>query len=374
MPITLTQTPASTQLAQSPIIATVNIGDSSYTSSGFQYTCDLEYWSGSTASSSISTYTLIKYPNSVGAGIFDFSNILNSSFKSNAVQTTSSAVYYKATFNSRYYSASSWVANAVSTSFTFKAAYDGYNLWPEEINSDINIKGLYPFLTDGPATQSVYSTDLGTLSAEVYNTQYGITYVGSNGSTATVNVTGSTNSFARIKRVPIGLAEANFPISKVGLDYFTISSGSISIRFDVKCEPKYTPVRIGFKNRFGQLDFFTFNKVSRKSFTTTQKTYSPNAGNWGGSTFSVDQYVNQSQKYIVDNQEYLDVNTDYILESYNEIFKQLMVSDEVYWYTNGRIIPLSIETSDVQFKTGVVDKLISYQFRFIIGQNFKFIV
>jgi hypothetical protein len=251
---------------------------------------------------------------------------------------------------------------------------DGYAVWPETINADINTKGLYPFLTDGPVTQSVFATDRGSITVDATNTTLGIEFVGSNGSNATFNVTGNTNTANRLKRVPIGLDEPNFPISKTNLNFFTISSGSKSIRFEVKCESKYTPIRIAWKNRFGQLDFFTFNKVSKQSFSTTQRTYQPNAGNWDGATFTTDNYVNQTQRYIVDNQQTLSVNTDFLLETYNDIFKQLLVSDEIYWYNNGDVIPLSILTSAMQFKTGRVDKLIQYQLEFSIGRNYKQIV
>jgi hypothetical protein len=64
-------------------------------------------------------------------------------------------------------------------------------------------------------------------------------------------------------------------------------------------------------------------------------------------------------------------------ESYNDILKQLLVSDEIYWVydeTNNKVRPLTIVTQNIVFKTGVVDKLIQYQFDFQFGQPYKLIM
>ena len=58
-----------------------------------------------------------------------------------------------------------------------------------------------------------------------------------------------------------------------------------------------------------------------------------------------------------------------------------MVSDEIYWvYEEGseldnteKLKPLAIDDSAFALKTGVVDKLIQYSFRFTQGQGYKLI-
>ena len=57
--------------------------------------------------------------------------------------------------------------------------------------------------------------------------------------------------------------------------------------------------------------------------------------------------------------------------------KQLLVTDEVYWMydqPNSLVKPLTIKTSNLEFKTGVNDKLIQYTITFDIGQPFKLII
>ena len=54
-----------------------------------------------------------------------------------------------------------------------------------------------------------------------------------------------------------------------------------------------------------------------------------------------------------------------------------MVSDEIYVVENNPgqdVKPITISTSNMMFKTGVVDKLIKYTFDFKLGQNYKLIL
>ena len=149
------------------------------------------------------------------------------------------------------------------------------------------------------------------------------------------------------------------------------------IRFDEVCEKKYPNVRIKWKNRYGQYDYLNFNLVSRQSFSTTTRTYQPQLGSWQGSSLSYNQYDSSVQNYVSDSTQALSVNTDWLSEDYNEILKQLLVSDEIYWVydeTNELLRPITIATSNIQFKTGVVDKLIQYSFDFNFGQNYKLII
>ena len=94
-------------------------------------------------------------------------------------------------------------------------------------------------------------------------------------------------------------------------------------------------------------------------------------------TLSYQKYETSNQKYVVDSKQSLTVNTDWIPEEYNDLFKQLLVSEEVYWMrseADGGLLPITINTQNVLFKTGVVDKVIQYQFDFLFGQGYKLIL
>ena len=78
MSLSITQTPADVSLAQSPVIFTVAESNGALlTSSSFQYIGELYYWTGSVFNSSSVDYTISKYSNTAGVGIFDLNRIVN---------------------------------------------------------------------------------------------------------------------------------------------------------------------------------------------------------------------------------------------------------------------------------------------------------
>jgi hypothetical protein len=117
--------------------------------------------------------------------------------------------------------------------------------------------------------------------------------------------------------------------------------------------------------------------VNRQSFQTEKKTYQPQLGSWESSTLSYQNYDSGILNYIVDSKQAISVNSFWIPESYNDIFKQLLVSDEIYWVydeANALVRPLTIATQNITFKTGVNDHLIQYAFEFNFGQAYKLII
>lgn len=149
------------------------------------------------------------------------------------------------------------------------------------------------------------------------------------------------------------------------------------IRFEEACIQKYPNVRIKWKNRYGQYDYHNFYMVSKTAFNTTARSYAPQIGTWEGSTLSYPNYASSKLNYINDSSQTLSVNTNWLSEDYNDLFKQLLVSEEIYWVygdDESGIRPITISTSNLQFKTGAVDKLIQYQFDFDWGQGYKLII
>ena len=389
MALSITQTPATASLAQSPIIFTVAESNLvNLTSSSFQYVGELYYWTGSVlASGSLSDYTITKYPNTSNVGIFDLNRIINSTLTDLLEQNSSNVVYFAVDFYPQYLVGTTFVTGSHLKSSLYKAL-DGYGLFPETIGQQLNtLSTYYPLLTDGPVTQSAFLDNKGVSGVAVGGlggtVATKLVYT-SNITSADYAVSGNTSTSGQIATYPIGPAQSGFPLSAAGLDFYTIQPfngttplGS-KIRYEIVCDQKYPNVRIKWKNRFGQFDWFNFNMVNRQSLSTTKRTYQPTLGSWEGSTFSYQSYNSSMLDYIVDTKQSLQVNTNWVNENYNDIFKQLLVSDEIYWcydesdYTKLR--PLSIATSNIQFKTGVVDKLIQYAFDFNLGQSYKLIM
>ena len=387
MALTITQTPAAVSLAQSPIIFTVSENTPLYTSSSFQYVGELYYWQGNLfQSSSVPDYTLLKFPNTSTVGIFDLNRIINSTLTDLRIDNSSNVMYFAVDFYTQYLSGSIYVTGSHVRSGTYRAL-DGYGIFPEPIGQPIyNKTPFWPMLTDGPVTQSVLTTDIGTMGVFIGNAGTTvpdrITYTSNLGTATDLITENATTTSLCILNYAQAPSNAGFPFSSTGLEWYSIQalSGSTpignSVRFEVVCETKYPNQRIAFKNRYGQFDYIDMNEVSRQSFETEKRTYQPQLGTWEGATLSYQPTDSSVLNYISDSKQSLSLNTNWLTEDWNEILKQLLVSDELYWVdTKYNVLrPVTIATQGMTFKTGVVDKLIQYQFEFNYGQSYKLIL
>jgi hypothetical protein len=389
MALSIVQTPATASLAQSPIIFSINESTTATVlSDGFQYICDLYYWQGALNNSgSTGDYTLAKYPNTSLNGIFDLNRIINATLTDLAQANQSNVVYFAGDFYWQYLSGSTYVTGSHLKSSVYKAL-DGYGIFQEPIGQAIYDKTPHwPLMTDGPATQSAFINNEGVASVYVGTTGGGtqptkVVYT-SNLGTADYTVTGNTTTSGQVAQYPIGPAQSGFPLSTSGLTYFSTQAyngatpiGS-PITYNIVCEQKYPNIRIKWKNRYGQFDWFNFNMVNRQGFNTIRKTYEPQLGTWQAATLSYNNYDSSILNYISDSKQSLSVQTDWVSEDYNNIFKELLVADEAYWVYNedtGDLRPVTILTDSIIFKTGVNDKVIQYGFDFNWGQNYKLII
>jgi hypothetical protein len=386
MAVNYLQTSSLVNLSQSPIPFTLEDSGSAHISNtGYQYILDLYYWTGSLSNSgSDSNYTLVKYPNSSDVGIFDVSRILNSTLQDLLQENTSNVGYFAVDAYDSWLSGSTIITGSHNKSETFKYI-DGYSIFQEPINQDIYLKTPHwPLMTDGPVTQSAFDFNSGSsgvwVGASGTTIPTKIVYTKSDTTTIDYAITGSESTTGQIVTYPIGPASIGLSSS---IEWYTIQAYNNStplgtpIRYNVTCNEKYPNIRIKWKNRFGQWDWFNFNMVSRQSFTVNRSTYEPQIGSWEGRSLGYQSYDSSTLNYLVDAKQAISVNTNWVSEDYNDIFKQLMVSDEMYWVydeDNGDLRPITINTNTLQFRTGVVDKTIQYGFDFAYGQQYKLLI
>jgi hypothetical protein len=115
--------------------------------------------------------------------------------------------------------------------------------------------------------------------------------------------------------------------------------------------------------------------LTNNHFQLKREVIQPQLGTWSGATLSYNQSDSSNLNYIVDSKQSIQINTDWVDESYNDIFKQLLVSEEIYWVKSATdLLPLTISTNSLTFKTGAVDKLIQYTFELDFGQGYKLIL
>lgn len=413
MAITFLQTSGQVDFSQSPMVFAVSESNAeAYTSSSMQFVMELKYWQGNrlTGAPDEASYTLQKFPNPSGSGIFDVSRIVTSLFTEPRAANSSSIynfsvesyIQYKTSPSSSFFTGSHLAVTAGQS-------IDGYQLFQDPLQGSLGdtiyqSTPFWPMMTDGPVSQSYFAENYGRMSiwtGQPVNQSYiamGIVYSSSlsgEDNNIVVPVTQSNESTQCVYTFPISPNEPDWPMDSdpntIGNFEIFLVSGSTnydgsnkignSLHFDLECTKKYPNVRIKWKNRFGQWDYFNFNLVSRETFNTERSKYQPQIGTWASRTLTYNDYDSAIQNYITDSTLKLSVNTDYVNEDYNEIFKQLMVSDEIYWvYEEGselnnteKLKPLAIDNTSFNLKTGVVDKLIQYQFTFTQGQGYKLI-
>lgn len=144
--------------------------------------------------------------------------------------------------------------------------------------------------------------------------------------------------------------------------YIEIKYSTETITLFVTEEYRYTPIDIHFVNKEGAQQVITFFKEKTESTNVKKDTYNYNNGQpINGNHQFVDFNINSKSKF--------SINSGFIDEGMNETIAQLLRSHSVWMYKNSNFIPLNIETSNVEYKTRVKDKLINYKIDF--GYSFN---
>ena len=150
-------------------------------------------------------------------------------------------------------------------------------------------------------------------------------------------------------------------------DSITITSGvggaTTVITLEEICEPKFTPLNVIFYNKFGALQNMWFFKKSITTLNTTSENYKSNILDFS-STPTYSTTSPQVQKFNVNGKEVITLNSGFYDEAYNEVVRQLMLSENV-WIDNGTdVLPVNVNTSSYTFQTRVNDKLIQHTLDF----------
>ena len=142
------------------------------------------------------------------------------------------------------------------------------------------------------------------------------------------------------------------------VDVVYIDDGTDITRIPVKNIPecKYEPLKLTFINRFGALEDIWFFKLSSVSLSTKDTSYKANIISGGTYSTTAHQYATLS----INGKERITMNSGFYPESYNEVFKQMLLSDRVWLLYEGYTLPIKITSNDFNFKKHVNNKLIEY--------------
>ena len=239
-------------------------------------------------------------------------------------------------------------------------ASDGYGYYNEGVNptkptNDIltscinrNVHNLgfimFPFVNNGTNDE---------IEATISNS--------SSGETLTEDVTVSNFSNDAIQYLEIDVSSIPYP----RYNKITITYGGVDFVYNIIQECLYTPIQVLFKNKYGVFDFVTLFKKSSKSISVKNEDFVNNFVSGG----AYDITRHQKQKLNVLGNEKITTNSGYVSEDNNELFKQLLLSDLVYFYENDNLIPVNVASSNINFKTQLNDKLINYTIDFDYAYN-----
>ena len=278
----------------------------------------------------------------------------------------------------------------------------GFSLGNFNLSADTN-----KFLTNAPATQYANLEDYGTFAFLAPNdnlTHIKLIYQNSAGvqiGTEDVDRLGSNGAYntysARIYQqlMYFGCFPANLQnwssTFQALVTAGTIQGGSISVTandstaFNPKISKEYIinincpdtkgfeSIRLCWLNQWGAWDYYTFTKKSARSISTKGSTYEQLAGTWNEANYRVDSYKGGKKAFRVNASEKIKINTDFVSESENVMFEELINSPEVYildgYQTDGAlsalnqyVTPVRLTTSSFTKKTVANDKLIQYSF------------
>jgi len=147
-------------------------------------------------------------------------------------------------------------------------------------------------------------------------------------------------------------------VDAIKITYTDASTETIKVK--TISENKHTPYRLTFVNKFGALQSVWMFKRSDVSMSVENENY--RGFLYNGSSYSVSEH--QYKNYNVTARETISLNSGFYTEDYNEVFKQLLLSERVWIDYKDQILPVNIKSKELAFKTQVNDKLIDYKIDF----------
>ena len=178
---------------------------------------------------------------------------------------------------------------------------------------------------------------------------------------ATETITSANNSNKAVQYLQIDVSQATTD------EFLTVTfqpDGDV-ITYEIIDECRYEPKQILFKNKFGFYEGITFFKKSTNMIDITSDEF-VNAYISGGTYSTTDH---QKQNINIQGTESLTLNSGYVKETENELYKEMMLSDRIYLYESTGLVPLSLKSKSLEFKNRVNDKLVKYTVEFQYAYN-----
>ena len=262
-----------------------------------------------------------------------------------------------------------------ASSFTQLKGFYGYGFFEDGANPTNNTGLLQSNTTivkldDAPVTIAV---DTSTTSQVTYELNGQQVY--------TKAISSSTNSNAQIEYVTSGVngsdefedrviqdggvfegsdCLSDFSKEYTLFDFDTIyvdtTSGVTKLTVKSESECKFTPYKVTFINKFGALQDIWFFKRTNEALTTKTEKFKRNI--ISNATYNISNH--QDKTLTKNGKEKLTLNTGYYPEAYNDVFKEMQLSEDCWIEINSQTLPIQVTSSSLAYKTQLNDKIINY--------------
>jgi hypothetical protein len=272
--------------------------------------------------------------------------------------------YLSQTFNNDYVSQAVWVTSVTTlfddndTVFTYGSptietflALDGYGYFEDEINPELTRNALLTtntiYLPESTAGKlAIFAEGVGKVTIDSVDTE--------------ITDNGNTNQKIQYVTIPADSSTIQVYDTDDTTLLRTISVNNI-------CEPKFTPYKITFVNKYGAYQDLWCFKKSIETFNVTDERYKRNTV--VNNSVEYPLYNGQEERYNTNAKQSITLNTGFINEDSNSAIEELFLSENVWIRKDSKTLPVIPKTKTLTFKTSVNDRLANYTIDFDFAFN-----
>lgn len=230
-------------------------------------------------------------------------------------------------------------------------AVNGYGYFEDEINPELSRNALMTsntiYLPEATAGKlPIFAEGVGKVTIDSVDTQ----------------ITDSGNTNQKIQYITI-------PADSQTIQVYDTDDTTLlkTIKVNNVCEPKYTPLKVTFINKYGAFQDLYFFKKSTESFNVTDETFKRNTIE--NSTVTYPKYGGQEERYNTNARKNISLNTGFINEDSNSAIEELFLSENVWIRQDNSTLPIVPKSKSLTLKTSLNDKLANYTVDFEFAFN-----
>jgi len=147
---------------------------------------------------------------------------------------------------------------------------------------------------------------------------------------------------------------------------------SRKLQFIQKCYPKYKQYNLHFLNRLGGWDTMKFALVNKRSTELQRASYRRNDWQLSGNTMtnidSYNKYNETTLNYAIQHKDRFHLISDWVSEQDYEWLAQLFASTITYMEVQGAYFPVTISSTNYEYKLETSDKLFNFEIDIEVGK------